>query len=66
MSIRNKIYLWRPLKRLRQKKCDNCIYAFKHGRIFACYRTYKKWNNLKLLAPLRLICFRKKVKTNDK
>lgn len=62
----NKIYLWKPLKRLRQHKCKDCIYAYKKGSIFACYKYYKKWD-LKLLRPLRLICFkRKEVNTNEK
>lgn len=44
-------------KKLKQKRCENCIHKYKAGNVFACYRINKKVN-LRMLYPLRLICFR--------
>ena len=44
-------------KKLKQKRCSNCKYYFKAELIHGCCRPDK--NGLKILKPLKLICFRK-------
>lgn len=47
------------------KRCKNCIYYQRKGvNIHACTEKGIRKYNLHLLAPLKLICFRKKVE-ND-
>ena len=45
------------IKKLKQKRCSNCKYYFKAGKLSWCERPDK--NGLETLKPLKLICFRK-------
>lgn len=47
-------------KKLKQKRCSNCKYYFKTESLNCCERPDKY--NLKLLRPLKLLCFGKKTK----
>lgn len=45
------------LKKLKRKRCEKCIYKFKTGNIFACF---KYGTEYPVICPLKLFCFRYK------
>lgn len=69
MSLRNLIFYNKFIKKIRQKRCENYIYAFKSDLIFAC-DTNRRWHRIRMIRPLKLFCFRKisrkKGEKNDK
>lgn len=44
-------------KKIKQKRCNNCKYNFKTEHLNCCERPEK--NGLRILKPLKLICFGK-------
>lgn len=59
MSLRNLLFNNKLMRKIKQKRCKDCIYAFKSGSIFACY-TGTCWYDFKIIRPTRLICFKRK------
>ena len=45
---------YRLLKKLKQKRCKDCIYKYREGNIFACQKSKI------YIEPLKLICFKKR------
>lgn len=41
----------------KRKRCEKCKNVYRVGSLFCCQRYSRKWG-LKLLYPLRLICFK--------
>ena len=65
MSLRNKLFHNKLIRKIKQKRCKDCIYAFKSSSIFACY-TGRCWHDFKVIRPTRLICFKiKKYKRKE-
>lgn len=44
------------INKVKQHKCKKCKYYYIKGKIFACEHC-KCWNGLKVIKPLKLICF---------
>lgn len=59
MSLRNKLFHNKLIKKIKYKKCKDCIYSFKSGSIFACYAGMC-WCDFKVIRPTKLICFKRK------
>ena len=57
--IKNCLFFNPPMKKIKGKRCKDCIYAYKRGHIFACQKS-GIW-----IEPLRLICFKRR-KNNEK
>ena len=47
-------------KKLKKKRCKDCKYLFKTNCIFACYKSKI------YIEPVKLICFKRRTKDDEK
>lgn len=54
--LENYLFFNPIMKKTKQKKCKDCVYAYRKGHIFACNKSEY------YIEPLKLICFKRSFK----